>query len=297
MPSTRKDAMKYFAPPWFTDPLSPVFGATSAAAFGAWSLIDPSRLSPARRRAYWAGVAGTTAWWATVTTDRHRTTMVPANVVAGVAAGAATLALSEVSESLDARIVGRMQSAGVRHPRRWLAGLSAAGVLAGYAGDRAAARAEAQALEAPEDLVRTRALTPQVRAVVQGMLEAADNADAPVLLGQLALAQESYFDDGAEGFRHTVEFLVPEEVVRVVPHHQGYPVQARYRAADGTPLLISLQIAEGKLSHLSIDFADEDHFEDEDAIDVVEELIDRWPDPAALRYMHESADGHHQPLS
>ncbi|MFC4905124.1 hypothetical protein ACFPCS_16265, partial [Kocuria oceani] len=50
--------MKYFAPPWFTDPLSPVFGATSAAAFGAWSLIDPSRLSPARRRAYWCPVTG-----------------------------------------------------------------------------------------------------------------------------------------------------------------------------------------------------------------------------------------------
>lgn len=285
------------APTWFTDPLSPVFAATSAASFGAWSLIDPSRLSPARRRAYWAGVAASTAWWAGVTTDRHRTTMVPANVVAGVAAGAATLALSDASESLDARIMGRLQRAGMPHPRWWLAGISVASVLAGYAGDRAAAHAEAQALEAPEELVGARALTAEVRGVVQGMLQAADTAQAPVLLGQLALAQESYFDDGADGFCPTVEFQVPDEVVRVVPHYQGYPVQARYHAADGTPLLISLQIAEGKLSHLSIDFAEEDHFEDEAAIDVVEELIDRWPDPADLRYLHESSDGRHQPLN
>ena len=287
----------YLVPSWFVDPLSPAFGATSAAAFGALSLIDPSRLDRAHRRAYWATVAASTAWWAAVTTDRHRTTMVPANLVAGVAAGAATLALSEVSESLDARIVRRLHNAGVRHPRRWLAGISAASVLAGYAGDRAAARADAQALEAPEDLVRTRALTPEVRAVVQGLLQAADTAQAPVLLEQLAFAQESYFDDGADGFCPTVDFQVPDEVVRVVPHHQAYPVQARHRAPDGTPLQITLHIAEGKLSHLSIDFADENHFEDENAIDVVEELIDRWPDPANLRYVHESADGHHRPLN
>lgn len=49
---------------------------------------------------------------------------------------------------------------------------------------------------------------------------------------------------------------------------------------------------EGKLSHLAIDFADEAHYEDENAIDVVEELLDQWPDPADLRYVHEAPDGH-----
>ncbi|WP_336649464.1 hypothetical protein [Kocuria rosea] len=285
----------HLAPSRFTDPVSPVFGASSAAAFGALNLIDPSRLSPARRRLYRAGVATTTAWWAGVTTDR--TALVPANVVAGAAAGAAVLALSDASETLDARIVGRLEAAGVRHPRRWLAAASVASVVVGYAVDRAAARAEAQALEVGEESVRTRALTPAVREAVHGILDATDTAEARVLLGQLAVAQESFFDDGVEGFSATVEFQVPEDVVRVVPHQQTYPVRARCPAPDGTQLQISLQLMEGKLSHLAIDFADEDYFEDESAVDVVEELLDQWPDPADLRYLREGPDGHLLPVA
>lgn len=287
----------HLAPSRFTDPVSPVFGASSAAAFGALSLIDPSRLSPTRRRAYRAGVAATTAWWAGVTTDRNRTTLVPANVVAGAAAGSAVLALSDASENLDARIVGRLETAGVRHPRRWLAAASVASVLVGYTVDRAAARTEAQALEVGEDLVRTRALTPAVREAVHGILQATDTADARVLLGQLAVAQESFFDDGVEGFSATVEFRVPDDVVRVVPHQQTYPVRARYQAPDGTQLQISLQLLEGKLSHLTIDFAEDAYFEDESAIDVVEELVDQWPDPTDLRYLREGPDGHLLPVT
>lgn len=280
----------------FIDPISPVFGATSAAVFGALSLIDPSRLSPAPRLAYRAGVAATTAWWAGVTTDR--TALIPANVVAGIAAGAAALAVSDASEALDARIVNRLDTAGVRHPRRWLAAASVASVLAGYAADRAAARAQAHALEEMgEESMRTRALTPAVREVLHAILQATNTAEAQELMGQLAVAQESYFDDDADGFCPTVEFQVPDDVVRVVPHHQTYPVRARYHAPDGTPLQVSLQIAEGKLSYLSIDFAEEDHFEDENAIDVIEELIDQWPDPAELRYVREGPEGHLLPVT
>ncbi|EYT53326.1 hypothetical protein H488_0107515 [Kocuria sp. UCD-OTCP] len=282
-------------PTWFTDPVSPVFGAASAAAFGALSLIDPSRLSPARRRLYRAGVVATTAWWAGVTTDRAA--LVPANVVAGVASGAAVLALSDASESLDARIVGRLEAAGVSHPRRWLAAASVASVLVGYAVARAGARADAQALEVGEESMRTRALTPAVREVVHGILQATDTAEARVLLGQLTVAQESYFDDGVEGFSATVEFQVPDDVVRVVPHQQTYPVRARCLGSDGTQLQIGLQLMEGKLSYLAIDFVEEAYFEDESAIDVVEELLDQWPDPTDLRYLREGPDGHLLPVT
>lgn len=58
MSSTRKETLLPLVPAWFVDPLSPVFGATSAVAVGALGLIDPSRLSPARRRAYWVAMAG-----------------------------------------------------------------------------------------------------------------------------------------------------------------------------------------------------------------------------------------------
>lgn len=43
-----------------------------------------------------------------MTAGRHRTTMVPANLVAGVAAEAETLTLAEVFESLDPGIMCRM---------------------------------------------------------------------------------------------------------------------------------------------------------------------------------------------
>ena len=71
-----------------------------------------------------------------------------------------------------------------------------------------------------------------------------------------------------------------------------FPVRARYQAPDGTQLQISLRLMEGKLSHLAIEFADEAHYEDESAIDVVEELLDQWPGPADLRYLREGPDGH-----
>ena len=56
----------------FIDPTSPVFGVASAAAFAALSLVDPARLSPARRRAYRVGLATTTGLWAGLTIDRDR---------------------------------------------------------------------------------------------------------------------------------------------------------------------------------------------------------------------------------
>ena len=49
---------------------------------------------------------------------------------------------------------------------------------------------------------------------------------------------------------------------------------------------------EGKVAYLAIDVAEENYVEDESAIDVVEELIDQWPDPADLRYVREGPDGH-----
>ena len=91
--------------------------------------------------------------------------------------------------------------------------------MVGYVVDRAGARTDAQAPEVGEKSVRTRALTPAVREVVRGILQATDTADARVLLGQLMVAQESFFDDGVEGFSTTVEFQVSDDVVRVVPNH------------------------------------------------------------------------------
>ncbi|MHC5557506.1 hypothetical protein [Kocuria sp. U4B] len=281
-----------------TDPVSPVFGVVSAAAFGALSLVDPAALSPARRRAYRAGVATTTAWWAGVTTDRDRTAFVPAHVVAALVAGGAVWALAGPSEALDARVVSRLHATGVRRPRRWLAEVSAAGVLASFAADRAAAGTEEGVWV--DELLRARPVTPQVRQIIEGILQATDTPDAQVLLAQLDVAQESYYDTGADveagtgGFSPMVEFEVPDEVVRVVPHSQVHPVQARFRASGGIELQVSLQLHRGKLAHLTVEYPDQDEVVVGDAL--VEELVDRWPDPAQLRYVLDGSDGASHPL-
>jgi hypothetical protein len=282
--------------PRFIDPTSPVFGVASAAAFGALSLVDPARLSPASRLAYRAGLATTTAWWTGVTTDRDRTVFVPAHVVAGAVAGAAVWALAGPSEALDARIVSRLQAAGIGRPRAWMAAVSAASVLASFAADRAASASPEDEVWVDE-LARTRPVTPTVYAIVRGILQATDTADADVLLAQLEAAQEIYYDTGAdaeagtEEFTPMVEFDVPDEVARVVPHAQTYPVHARLHAPGGTELRVSLQLHQGKLAHLAIHIA-EDSVEDAP----VEELLDRWPDPGQLRYLLEGPEGTAHPL-
>lgn len=276
----------------FVDPTSPVFGVTSAAAFGALSLVDPARLSPVRRRAYRVGLAATTGLWAGLTTDRDRTVLVPAHVVAGLLAGGAVWASAEVSETADERVVGWLQAAGVARPRWWLAAASAGSVLASVAADRAAARRAAAGTDPEvwrEDLMRTRPITSEVREVVEAILQAADTPEAQVLRGQWAVAQESCFDDGEE-FSTMVEFEVPDDVVRVVPHSHTYPVHARFHAPEGTELQVSLQIFAGRLVHVAIEAVDEDHPKP------VDDILDRWPPVTDLRFVREAIDGRCLPL-
>lgn len=94
------------------------------------------------------------------------------------------------------------------------AAVPVASVLMTFAVDRAAARIEPQRwLEA---LMRTHPVTPEVRQVVRGILKATDTPDSQALLAQLAVAQDSYLNDGDgdEGAPTTVELEVPDEVAR-----------------------------------------------------------------------------------
>lgn len=55
-------------------------------------------------------------------------------------------------------------------------------------------------------------------------------------------------------------------------------------------------MTERESSRLAIDLAEEDHVEEENAVDVVEELIDQWSAPADLHYVCEGSDGHLLPV-
>jgi hypothetical protein len=276
-------------PSSLTDPTSPVFGALSTAVMGALPLIDPSRLDPMQNRVLHAATAAATGFYTAVTVDRNRTTLVPLNVIAGIAAAAAAVRFADAGDALDTRLVLGLSSAGVRHPRRWLAAGSAALTFGMFLADRAAARREEYEAVSLDELAQVRPLTPAVRELVEGMLRAADVPGAAALLSQLEHAEEVYWD---EDFVSTVQFKVPDDVPRAVPFTHVFPVTARYVAENGLPLQVMLQVFDGKIEHLAIDVVTET----EESIEGLEDVLDRWPDPDKVQYFIEGSDGTSHPV-
>lgn len=217
--------------------------------------------------------------------DRNNTTLVPLRAVAGLAAAAVALRLADAGDALDSRMVQKLRSAGVRHPRRWMAAGAAALTFAAFLADRAAARKEEY--EAVSDLERLRPVGPAVRNLIEGILRAADVTGADALLAQLDVAQEIYWDDG---FSSTAQFRVPDELPRAVPHNQVFPVRALYTAPNGLPLQVLLQVFDGKIDHLAIDTVDPEY------PDSVDDLLEAWPDLSAVTYVLDRPDGKTAPI-
>ncbi|WP_087873339.1 hypothetical protein [Arthrobacter globiformis] len=269
-----------------TDPVSPVFGAVSAATMGALVLVDPAKLTKAQRRTFHAASAVLTGLYTAVTVDRNRTVLVPLNAVAGVAAAAATLRFAEAGDAAESRMVRWLGSAGIQRPRRWLAAGSAALTFVAFLADRAAARKEEYdgvSLDAPEQV---RPLTPAVRDLARAILTAAVVPGADALLAQLDQAEEVQW--GGDSSSPAI-FKVPDDVPRAVPHHQVFPVTARFEAESGLPLQVMLQIRDGKLEHLAIDTFGEPDVP-------VNEIPDRWPNVSELQFFIDGPDGARLPV-
>ncbi|WP_262103461.1 hypothetical protein [Arthrobacter sp. Marseille-P9274] len=270
-----------------TDPASPAFGIVSTAAIGGLTLIDPAKLSPQQLQALRVATAAVTGLYTAATIGRGRVTLVPFNLVAGLAAGAATLRFAELTEALDARAIRTLHGVGVTRRRPWLAAGSAALTFAMFLLDRAAARRQEHEAVTLEDLEQLRPVTPAVRDLAEGILRAADVPGADALLAQLQQAQEIYWE---EDFVTTAQFKVPDGLPRAVPHTQVFPVTARFEAENGVPLQVTLQVYNGKLDHLAIEAVDET---EESADDVV----DAWPEPNEVQYFIEGPGGGAAPVS
>lgn len=264
-----------------TDPASPVFGTVSTAVMGALALVDPAKLTGVQRRTLHAATAALTGLYTAATVDQNRTVLVPLNAVAGLAAAAAALRFANAGDELESRMVRWLNSAGVTRPRLWLAAGSAALTFAMFLADRAAARKEEYEGVALEELAQVRPLTPAVWELTKGILTAAVVPGADALLAQLEQAEEIYWD---ENFVSTVQFRIPDDVTRAVPHNQIFPVTARYEAETGVPLKVMLQIYDGKLEYLAIALVTETE-------EPVENLLDRWPNPDQVRYVIDGPDG------
>ncbi|MFJ5696621.1 hypothetical protein [Arthrobacter sp. NPDC093139] len=270
-----------------TDPVSPVFGAVSTATMGALALVDPAKLTKAQRRTFHAATAVLTGLYTAVTVDRNRTVLVPLNAVAGLAAAAATLRFADAGDAVESRMVRWLNLAGIQRPRRWLAAGSAALTFVTFLADRAAARKEEYEAAALDEPAQVRPLTPAVRDLATAMLTAAVVPGADALLAQLEQAEEVRW---CEDFVSPAIFKVPDDVPRVVPHHQVFPVTARFEAENGFPLQVMLQIRDGKLEHLGIDTVAEPE-------EPVEDLPDRWPDLDKVQLVIDGPDGARLPVA
>ncbi|GAB3536546.1 hypothetical protein GCM10027403_17620 [Arthrobacter tecti] len=267
-----------------TDPTSPAFGVASTFLMGALPLLDTSKLEGNRRRAAHVATAVVTGLYVAFTVDRKSTTLVPLKPVAGFAAAALTLGFADAGEAVDSRISRKLRSAGIRQPRAWMAAGAAALTFVTFLADRAAARKEELEEISVDEPDQLRPLDPAVRQLLDGMLHAAAVVGARELITQLDAVREVYWDDE---FCPTVQFRVPDELPRAIPHNQTYPVRALFQAEDGTALQILLQVFEGKLDHLSVETL-QSGFPDD--------LVDGWPDSSEVTYVLDGADGSAVPV-
>lgn len=261
---------------------SPLFGVLSTAVMGALPLIDPSKLNTTQRRDTHVATAVLTGAYVAFTVGSPRRKKVLFRTVAGLAAAGITLRFADAGDAIDARLEQKLRLAGVKHPRRWMAAGTAALTFAGFLGDRIAARQELFEAIPLDELERVRPVDPAVRRLVEGILGAADIAGASELLAQLQTAQEVYWHDG---FAPSVQFQVPDELPRAVPHDHVFPIRAHFTGANGIPLEIRLQVFDGKIDHLAVDAAEPESAED------IESLLDGWPDPSEVTYLLEGPDG------
>jgi hypothetical protein len=257
------------------------FGVASSIAVGALSLIDPAPLNPAARVVYRAAIAGLTAamTWAAARTELAST---EARVGTTIGATGAAFGLAGAGEAIDARMQRGLLRLGVHRPRLVMAATSAAFAAATFIADRAVSEHAAAGDEplAWED----QPLSDTVRTLTAALLARTDAFGAPELRTQLEGALERAFTD--ERLRSTsfVQFVVADDAPLAVPGNAAFPVTARFATDDGTLYVVTLGVAEGRLSSLEIVEVREDGEEPSGE-------AERWPEAHEVTLHVETSRG------
>lgn len=286
---------------------SPVFAAASAAAIGGLTLIEPRHLGPGAQSlyrittaaltgAYTAAILppGTTAGMPARYTDGPGGPFIPLAAVgrgsAALAAGGLTLALAEPLEAWDGRIVHWLSERGARRPRWWMAGLGVAMVAAGWASDRAEARALQRAVdEATADGTGDAGhgpVDPAVAAILDALLQPG-LPGAEALRIQLETVEQQDVD---AGFMTDAFLVVHPDTPRIAPRTQTWPVKGRF-TRDAVVFEVVLQIHDGRLESLSLLLAEEMYGPDS-TVDHDEAIsaLTAWPAVDELVVLTEDAD-------
>jgi hypothetical protein len=265
----------------------PVFAAAATAAVVGLTLINPRRLDGATQAAYRLATAAFAGGYVAATVPADLPMGTETRAAVGTATGGLALGLADQFEGLDGQVSDWLAGRGVARPRWVLAGLGAAGVLAGYAWDRAerdrllAGLEAAGDAEAPVDL---RPVTAEVRAILEALLvDGVPGVEA--LRQQLDSVQEQW---QGEGFSSDAWFEVDEDAPRISPRTQVWPVTGRFRW-DGVWFEAQLQIHRGRIESLALVTAD-DQAGGEPDWETASELLDRWPRVDELALVVEAPD-------
>lgn len=269
------------------DPRSTPFQVASAAAMGAWALIDPHRATRRGQIAYRVGSAaavGASVWAGARDEDGEP---LADGLRAAIAAGSAvgSLALMGPSERLDARWHGFLRRRGIRHPRVLTAAVTVAAYVAGLVGEqRAQRRAEVET-----DLEHVTApLDERLRALVMAMLEQTEDHGSLSLRAQLARAERVRWGDEPE-VAEWVTLEVGETGPRAVPADATFPVRARFATRRGA-LDLRIHVNDGQLAALGWEVA---HGPEDEWLEVEEVLGDtaQWPSAQEVLLLEETSRG------
>ncbi|MBG6239374.1 hypothetical protein IWX78_002353 [Mycetocola sp. CAN_C7] len=272
------------------DPRRIEYGVASSVVVGALSLVDPAKLSLGGRLAFRGFTAAVTG--GLVLLELRRSDALRDNPIARAGIIAAlvgtTFGLGELSERIDARIVGVLRRAGVRRPRLSIAVASAALSLAAYRIDPAQTEADHDGSDG--DWPRFTPVDPAVRALVDGMLSATDGHGAAELRAHWPSARvEHWSDDDERVFSRWLEFSVDESLPRAVPHDATFPVRARFLSSAGVPVEAFLLVSGGRPRSLLLDVVPDtpelDGFGGDDPLDDV----DSWPPIDAVAFILDTA--------
>lgn len=214
-----------------------------AAAWGALSLVDPSRLTKRSHETFWAGAAGLTAVEMMAAPEDE---YLGKRGKLALAAGSAGLvwATRNWGTRTDAKITGWMRSVGIPNPRVWLAALAAGGAFAAYLTERAPSPHD------DDDYLVTFADLPDdpmprdLRALIEKMLGAVDGYEREVLEAQLASAKVVIEDPD-----WPLNLVADETLPTTLLREFTWPVTATFER-DGRTHNIYLDIADGRLALL-----------------------------------------------
>lgn len=268
-----------------------------STALGAAALIDPAKLTPGKRALYRSGLAGVTA--AMVASDAATGLDRRGRGAAAVAAGGAVLGLSEVGETVDARLQRALVRRGVSKPRLVFATATFAlslmaelpSVVAARRARSAAAPGSRRGFDGAGGSSGTPAELPAgARSLIAGMLDFSADPSATALRTQLDSAQELVWG-GVSGSYDVITIAVGDAAAlsRAVPHEQQFPVTASFvDSATGQRRLVRMRVAGGMLAELTIENPEDSEAPGDPFPQTAGNWPSRWPALAEVTFQLDS---------